>query len=63
MGIVYWLLYHILKVALWTFYRDIRVVGAEHVPRRRPVIICGYETGRTMPAASARAATAANTSK
>jgi len=42
MGIVYWLLYHILKVALWTFYRDIRVVGAEHVPRRRPVIICGY---------------------
>ena len=42
MGLVYWILYDVLKVAMWTFYRDIRVVGAEHVPRRRPVLICGY---------------------
>ena len=40
-GPVYWTLYHVLRVALWGYYRDIRVVGTEHVPRRRPVLICG----------------------
>jgi len=42
MNLLYLFMYHLMSVLVWVWYRDIDAVGVDHVPRKRPVLLCGY---------------------